>query len=192
MSRLNMLPNSPTNPISLDEFGARIEAQFNYLIKEVNGLKLLLSSLRTLQLIKPKQIVYADTCSYARCDIWDKKPCSCKSEIQSLHWDGNPTEAGIILKVPVSSFREFVYNKGRFWCWRWVFKIVTEKSYLEEAKTRPEIFYDIFTYPVKTDYLTPETTRAAVQRWLRTYCPKLNYKLDLVLTDIDINNMRRI
>lgn len=183
----------PTNLVhNIDTYQARVDTQFNKLITDITNLKHLVRSLKLLQFIKPSKIEFIDTGFYARCDIWNKKLCTCDSKIEGMHWDGNPEQASILLKVPVSSFTEVLYNKGRFWCWRWGLKVVTEKNFMEELQHRPELIYDVFTYPVKVDYLSPVSTQAAIYRWLKLYCPNLDYKFELVQRCIDSDRLRRI
>lgn len=176
-------------PVSepLDVYKAFLEERLHQAIEFYTSSKGLLTSFKILGRTKPKQLEFVDIGSYDRCGVWDARPCSCSvySDIIAAdkHYAGKPKFTDVALRIPVSSLREWLYNRGRLLCWKWSLRIMTDTQFLEEAKKRPEIYYDMFVYPVNTEYLTPETTKAAVYRWLKISCPKLNYNIALISKD---------
>lgn len=171
----------------LDIYKAYLDAQLVQALAFYQSCVGLLASFKWLQRLKPREIEYVDVGSYDRCGTWDNKPCSCKVQSAPVsldkHYLGKPKYVDVALKVPVSTVREWLYNRCALHCWKWSLRIMTDSSFLEEARRRPELYYDMFVYPVNTEYLTPQTTKAAVYRWLKISCPKLNYNIALVSKD---------
>lgn len=172
---------------SLDMYEHYISAQIKNMLLGYEIARKLVKSLKVLQWLKPKQIQFVDVGTYATCAILDNKLCNC-SIADSLaekekHWAGKPSYVDVSVKLPVSSFIDLWYNKGGLYQWQWTLRVMTEKSFLLELQKRPELVLDIFTYPVNSDYLTPATTKAALYRWLKLYCPRLDYNLELVSRD---------
>lgn len=171
----------------LEVYRMYLEINFEKVFISYTITQNLLRSFRFLQILKPSKIEFADSGTYESCKIFNKEPCNCviknSSSPLETHWDGKPRYVDVAFKLPVSSFMELILNRGRLYCWKWAIRVTTEQFFLDMAKTNPELNYDAFTYPVKTPYLTPETTKAAVFRWLKTYCPNLNKKFDVVPKD---------
>lgn len=172
----------------LDVYEKYIDYQLSKAIHFYDITKNLLRSFRLLQVFRPKSIEFVDTGLYDPCSVHVGKPCNCSlkssaSPVES-HWAGNPTSVDVALRIPVSNLSEWLYNRGRFYCWKWTLRVMTDRSFLTEANKRPDVYYDMFTYPVNTEYLTPETTKAAVYRWLKLSCPKLNYNMTLTSRDV--------
>lgn len=155
-----------------------------------------LRSLKLLQWIKPAKIEFVDVGAYERCGLLDGRFCTCNKGTTEAnpvdHWQGKPQSVDVAIRVPVSTWSDLVYNGGRFYSWRWGLRVVTEEMFMAELKAKPELILDVFTYPVNVNYLTPATTQAALYRWLKFCCPRLNYNLQLVPKPKDMLMPRRI
>jgi hypothetical protein len=188
-------PANTNNPYTLDMHLARVNNQLRLDILAADIIKKIVTALKILQIFCPNKIEYVETGNYNRCQLLDQpvkeqdkeentKSCSCHTTNKDLHWDGNPTVVAVAMKLPVTTISELMYNYGRVQAFRWAVQIMTEEAYLKELQHFPDVIYDIFTYSVRTNYLTEETTKAAIKRWLKTYCPKLNYNFELVKRDL--------
>lgn len=174
----------PEDKHPLDLYKSYLDYQLDQALVFYSACTRLLRSLKILQITRPSSLYFVDTTKYDKCAVWEGKTCSCGAQgSMDTHLDGKPKAAEIVLKLPVSGLREWMYNRFRLHCWRWSVRVMTDDQFLAEARRRPEIYYDVFVYPVATEYLTPATTRAALLRWLKLSCPKITYNIALQPTD---------
>lgn len=175
------------NRSPLDVYREYLDYQLVQALTFYDNCVSLLGSFKLVERIRPKQIEFVDVGNYDRCGRWDNKLCSCQANSDltpvDQHYTGKPSSVDVALRVPVSTFTEWLYNRCGFYRWKWSLRIMTDSSFLAEAKKRPEVYYDMFIYPVNIDYLTPATTRAALYRWLRLSCPRLDYNIALIPKD---------
>lgn len=188
-------PANTNNPYTLDMHLEHINKRLHLDILAADVIKRVVKALKILQFFCPSKIEYVETGNYNRCQLLDQpakekdkeekpKSCSCNTTDKALHCDGNPTVVAVAMKLPVASIAELMYNYGRVQAFRWSVQIMTEEEYLKELQRFPDVIYDVFTYPVRVNYLTEATVEAAIRRWLKTYCPRLNYNFELVKRDI--------
>lgn len=175
----------PEDRAPLDIYKSYLDYQLSQALAFYSGCVGLLRSLKLVEWLRPPTVEFVDSGNYDRCGTWDTKACSCSTRGTSTqsHPEGKPVSIDIALKLPVSTFKEWVYNRCRLYCWKWSVRIMTDASFLEESRKRPEVYYDMFVYPVNTNYLTPATTQAALLRWLKLSCPKINYNIALIAQD---------
>jgi hypothetical protein len=189
------MPSTPNNTnipdYNLDRHLEHVNKRLDLDILAANIIKRMIRALKLLQFFRPSKIEYVETGDYKRCEALDKngskdsKNCTCSPIEKDLHWDGSPTVVAVAMNLPITTFSEWVYNSCKLKAFRWSLQIMTQEEYLKKLQSFPDVIYDVFTYPVKTNYLTEVTTKAAIHRWLKTFCPKLNYNFELVKKDLD-------
>lgn len=167
----------------LDAYKLYLETQIHQVKKNLNLVHGLIVSLQFLEKLRPSRLHISDPAFYEPCATLKGGTCDCiiknSGVLAAAHWQGQPQETTILLKLPVSNLKELWYNRSLY-KWKWSLTILTNKAYSKQAATDPSVPLNLFLYPVDAEYLTPSYSEWGLREWLKLVCPDLKPDFELV------------